>query len=267
MVASLARYVEFYSIVIAVVRPAVVAPLLAGLWVALGRAGVRSRGRSTAWWSIAAPLVAWLVGVWILAARGAFQVSVPGSVPWIPVAVATPVIVASIALRRSRALPAALDAAPLSWLIGLQAYRVIGANFIVLWLCGVMPGVFAGPAGIGDVLVGLLAIPAGLYAASGRAGGRAIAVAWNLFGIADLVNALALGFLSAPGPLQRLALDHPNALVGSYPTVLIPVFAVPLSLVLHGVSLWQLRRRASNFTRGSSSSVPPNVLALPATQG
>jgi len=104
--------------------------------------------------------------------------------------------------------------------------------------------VFALPAGIGDVLVGLFAIPVALYLASGRPGGVALAVAWNIFGILDLVDALTLGFLSSPGPLQALALDHPNVLTTSYPTVMTPAFAVPLSLILHGLSLWQLRRRA-----------------------
>jgi hypothetical protein len=104
--------------------------------------------------------------------------------------------------------------------------------------------VFALPAGIGDVVVGLFAIPVALYLASGRPGGVALAVAWNIFGILDLVDALTLGFLSSPGPLQALALDHPDVLATSYPTVMTPAFAVPLSLILHGLSLWQLRRRA-----------------------
>ncbi|HEX9237982.1 MAG TPA: hypothetical protein VF866_04395 [Xanthobacteraceae bacterium] len=39
-------------------------------------------------------------------------------------------------------------------------------------------------------------------------------------------------------------LDHPNLLTTSYPTVMTPAFAVPLSLILHGLSLWQLRRRS-----------------------
>jgi len=109
-----------------------------------------------------------------------------------------------------------------------------------------MPGVFAVPAGVGDVLVGLSAIPVALYLASGRSGGVALAVAWNIFGIADLVDALTLGFLTSPGPLQSLALDQPNVLTTAYPSVMTPAFAVPLSLILHGLSLWQLRRGARN---------------------
>ena len=44
--------------------------------------------------------------------------------------------------------------------------------------------------------------------------------------------------------LHLLALDHPNTFITTYPTVMTPAFAVPLSLILHGISLWQLRRRA-----------------------
>ena len=67
--------------------------------------------------------------------------------------------------------------------------------------------------------------------------------------IADLVTAVTLGVLTSPGPLQRLALDHPNLLTSSYPTVMTPAFAVPFSLILHGLSLWQLwRRRTSRCT-------------------
>ena len=30
--------------------------------------------------------------------------------------------------------------------------------------------------------------------------------------------------------------------LGAYPTVMIPAFGVPTSIILHGLSLWQLRR-------------------------
>jgi hypothetical protein len=104
-----------------------------------------------------------------------------------------------------------------------------------------IPGVFALPAGL---LVGVLALPTAFYLASGAPGGRGAAIAWNVLGILDLVNALALGILSSPGPLHLLALDDSNTFITTYPTVMTPAFAVPLSLILHGISLWQLRRRA-----------------------
>ena len=52
---------------------------------------------------------------------------------------------------------------------------VLGANFLVLWSFDAIPGVFALPAGIGDTLVGLMALPAAFYLASGAVRGRAVA--------------------------------------------------------------------------------------------
>jgi hypothetical protein len=55
------------------------------------------------------------------------------------------------------------------------------------------------------------------------------------------------------------ALDRPNTGIGTYPLVMIPAFAVPLSLILHGLSLWQLRRtaRRSAVTSAFASPVAP----------
>ena len=65
--------------------------------------------------------------------------------------IAIPVLIGLIGLMRSRRIAAAVDAAPAAWLIAVQVYRVIGGNFIILWLYGAVPGAFAMPAGIGDV--------------------------------------------------------------------------------------------------------------------
>jgi hypothetical protein len=243
MAASIAGYLQSYAVLIAIVRPAIVVAILIGLWLALRRTALPAGERMAAWLAAAIPIVVWFVGVWKLAASGVFAARA-GAPSLVPVAIILPVLIGLIGLMRSRRIGAALDMAPIAWLIGLQVYRVIGGNFIVLWLYGAIPGVFAVPAGVGDVLVGLFAIPVALYVASGRAGGTTLAVVWNIFGIADLADAFALGFLTSPGPFQSLALDHPNLLTSAYPTVMTPVFVVPLSLILHAVSLWQLRRRS-----------------------
>ena len=70
---------------------------------------------------------------------------------------------------------------------------------------------------------------------------------------------MGLGEVRAPIPIQMLAFDHPNTGVGTYPLVMIPAFAVPLSLILHGFSLWQLHRvgrgaRASGHAAPSASA-------------
>jgi hypothetical protein len=237
---ELATYLSVYGAAAAVIRPAIVLAILAGLWIALRRTNLPPNQRATIWAAISLPLVSWLVVIWNIAAADLFRPRA-GSLPWLPFAIVMPLLVGLPVLMRSQRVAAALDAATPAWLVGLQAYRVMGGNFIVLWGFGAIPGAFALPAGIGDVVVGLLALPVAFYLASGAAGGRVAAIAWNLLGVADLISAVTLGALTSPGPLQRLAFDHPNLLTG-YPTVMTPAFAVPLSLILHGLSLRQLLR-------------------------
>jgi hypothetical protein len=72
---------------------------------------------------------------------------------------------------------------------------------------------------------------------------------WSLFGIADLVVAITVGAMTSPGRPHLLAFDAPNLLISSYPLVMIPTFAVPLALMLHGLVLWRLRHETASTGR------------------
>lgn len=123
---------------------------------------------------------------------------------------------------------------PLHWLVGVQLYRVVGGLFLIAWLQGDVPAEFALPAGIGDVAVGLLApFVALMLVRRGIERAWPAVVGWCALGIADLVLAITLGFLTAPSAFQQLALDEPNAAITSYPLVLVATFGVPVSIVLH----------------------------------
>jgi hypothetical protein len=80
--------------------------------------------------------------------------------------------------------------------------------------------------------------------AKGVHGARSLGRTWNIVGILDLVVAVTTGFLTAPSVMQVLALDRPNELITAYPLVMIPAFMVPLSIILHALSLWKLRQQA-----------------------
>ena len=121
--------------------------------------------------------------------------------------------------------------------------RVLGGIFVVLYLDGFLPGVFALPAGLGDAATGLLALTVAYLVARNSPWARPSAYAWSLFGILDLMVAVSVGFLSSPGPFQQLAFENPNALIGQYPLVMIPVFAVPVFLILHILTLRKLARQ------------------------
>jgi len=247
-----------------VTRLIVYATILIGLGLGLARTDLASRTRIALWVGIAIPYTLWLALVWGLDVRGFFR-PVPGIVrlPTLPIAIFVPVVVGLVLLMRSRLVAELLDAMPVSWLIGLQLYRILGAIFLVNWAHGSVPGQFALPAGIGDTAVGLLALPAALWASSGNAGGRKVAVAWNLLGLADFAVAIAMGITTSPGPLQLFALDHPNVQVGTYPTVMVPAFGVPSSIILHGLSLWQLRRRAGSRAPSTRPSIQPATASWP----
>ncbi len=189
-------------------------------------------------------LVAWCVVTFVLAKQGFFESDPTTTMPpRLGVAIVIPVIVGS-ALVALRSVRRVIERIPLQWLVGVQFYRVAGALFLIAWLQDDIPAEFALPAGIGDVLVGLLAPFVALSIArngADRAWPRV--VAWCALGIADLAVAVTCGFLSAPSAFQQLALDNPNEAITSYPFVLIPVFAVPASIVLHVFVLARVLRR------------------------
>ena len=138
---------------------------------------------------------------------------------------------------------------PLPWIVAAQVYRVGGGIFLVLWADGRLPWQFALPAGIGDVTTGCFAIVVAVQLAQGAAGARNAAYAWSLFEVADLAVAVTMGALTSPGLPQLLAFGAPNLLITSYPLVMVPTFAVPLALMLHGLVLWRLKRETASRGR------------------
>jgi hypothetical protein len=239
-------YPDFETIGIrrVVVRVIIHTVILTGLWLGLSRTDLPGATRVAVWLAIAIPFTVWLAVIWGLAVNGTFR-PVPGMrVPPLPIAIFAPVIVGLVFLLRSKRVAAVLDATPPSWLVGIQVYRVFGGIFLVNWANGSIPGVFALPAGIGDVIVGLLALPVAYLLYVGAPSGRRLAIAWNLLGLLDFASAIAMGAMSSPGRLQVFSLDQPNMQIGTFPTVMIPAFAVPSSIILHVLSLWQLRRLA-----------------------
>ena len=148
-------------------------------------------------------------------------------------------------LLLSKRVGQVLDAMPATWLVALQLYRVFGSWALAAWLHGALPGVFALPAGTGDVLTGLFAVPAAIAVATGTAEGRRAAIIWNIFGLADFAVAITLGMITTPGPFQLIVPNGPSIGAGAYPGVLTPAFVVPSSILLHALSLRQLRRRSA----------------------
>ena len=86
-------------------------------------------------------------------------VSSPQALPLLPSAIFLPVIVGAPLVLLSKRVGHLLDAMPTTWLIALQFYRVFGSQWLAYWLRGLLPGLWALPAGTGDVLTPAFVVP------------------------------------------------------------------------------------------------------------
>lgn len=197
----------------------------------------------------AAILLGWLALAIVLAAMGVYHAGA-NTIPTIQYGILLPILVGSLLLWRSKSVARILNAVPQQWIVGVQLYRALGVIFLILYATGELPRLFAWPAGLGDIAVGLLAPVVALAYAKAPRDAAGLVRAWNVFGILDLVAAVTTGFLTAPSLLQPIEV-HPNSeLMGVLPMVLIPVYLVPLSIVLHLASLAKLRRAAAQEASG-----------------
>lgn len=168
--------------------------------------------------------------------------------PLIPFLAVGALVLAAAALLLSRGAREAVRTASLPAIVALQFYRALGVVFVVLYGLGQLPGHFALPAGWGDIFVGLTAPLVALALARRLRGARGIALAWNAFGLLDLVVAVGMGtgFLAPFLAPELGARVPPVAGMGIFPLILIPTFAVPLSVILHLIAIGRLllERRA-----------------------
>jgi hypothetical protein len=135
--------------------------------------------------------------------------------------------------------------ADLRLMTGIQAWRAAGFGFLALYAHGVLPGVFALPAGLGDIAIGVTApwIVLALIRRPGFARSKTFAV-WNLLGVLDLVVAVSTGALSS-GLATGIAGEITTAPMAQLPLVLIPAYLVPIFIMLHLTALFQARRLGS----------------------
>jgi hypothetical protein len=199
-----------------------------GLATGVGRGAARAVGIAfAAGWGV------WVIASGLLAGAGAFRQD-PASVrPWIAVALLGALAAALLAIRIPVVARILAGPGTVARLAVPQTLRVVGVTFLIVWALGLLPAVFALPAGLGDLAVGVAAP----FVARGGAG----ALWFTILGIVDLVVAVSLGFLAGLGPTRVLAVSPSTAAVAELPLVLIPTTAVPLALALHVISLARLR--------------------------
>lgn len=239
--------------------PVVGGPLLAaGLFLAAlargaGAARLHPVGRWTTVGGVTLFLAGWLAAYVYAAAHSAFSAS--GRFPTLPIAMLLPLLVAFVALKAFPALRVAVDNVPQEHLIGIQTIRLMGFAFLLLLAQSQLPSVFALPAGLGDMLVGAEAILVTRLYARRSTSARAATLFLGVSGIADFVVALSIGFLASTTPLQLIHVNPSTDLITVLPLVLVPIFGVPLFILLHALSMGRIVSR-ENVIRSRSAAAP-----------
>jgi hypothetical protein len=227
------------AVVLPAVFPSILAAIALGTWLALAR--TRS-GPSEVWigtWAaIVAPLGLWLLAVYLLAHTRFYQARLV-----IPLGVILIPDVGLLLLSRLPDVPDLLAATPMSWLVGLQVIRVVGGLFLLVWLSGeVRQPWFNLEAGTLDVIVGAAALPIAWWLSSTSSVAYAAAAVWNVLGLLDFVFAIAISAtFRGAGPGTYIFSLRTPVVAAFRPTILgIVAFGVPLAIMLHILSLWQL---------------------------
>lgn len=206
--------------------------------VLVGFAKATLRSKVFGW----ALLASWAALIIAIAALGGFEPGVLGVLPTPVVAFAVIVLAWLVGWYMWPRFRKAIESLPLTALIGVNALRLGGVFFLILWAQGQLSAPFAPLAGWGDIITAVAAVFLAIAAAGFLPLSRKLLKAWNVFGAFDLIVAVTLAFFSVPGAPWRIFMDPPGtAIFGTLPWVGVATMLVPLYLMTHFV-IWQKLR-------------------------
>ncbi len=222
---------------------------LRGLDTGLRRSGCAAPIRRSLLARIGALLGTWFLAVTAAAMAGAWlDPGVPRALGYL-----IPALLLSLVLWRAGWLQAAVQTFSPAAIPWLQTMRIGGGlTLFAAWASGLAPWGWAATAGTGDILVGLGAAAVAALLGTGLAWSRTAAQLWNVFGLVDMAHTMIRGLLSAPGPQQRIFETPPNLVPAVFPFIYLPAFIVPLTVLLHILSLQQLARMGRPAQAGST---------------
>ena len=189
-------------------------------------------------------ILAALLGLWVgIAAAGsaAGWAAMARPFPIMGLFVAAPLIAAIVATAWPKAR-AAMIGLPLPLMVGMNVGRIFAVLFLLVAAEGRMSGPFPHSAGWGDIITGAAALPL-IWLAHDPARNKAVLHLWNAFGMLDLVVAILLGVMSAPGSLLQVFPDPGSEAMTRLPLSFVPTVLVPMWMVLHAI-IWVKLRRA-----------------------
>ncbi len=202
-------------------------------------------------------LIVWYGLLYVLNIKNTYQLR-PDVPPRLLQPVVLGLVIPLLLFGLIRPLKALLLAIPLKWIVGMQVFRIMGVIFLPLYFMGHLPAIFGVPAGIGDSIITIVALPLAYLIHKRHPKALLWAGAAAVFGMADHFMAFGIGFLSSHGPLRDLTIfGGTNALITTYPMVIFPTFRVPIGLFINLVILRKIylaRNPAKNSTQALSGT-------------
>lgn len=185
--------------------------------------------------------IATLAGAWVAFAIAGSAAGWLTRVATLPAIFSVPFIALIVLSAGVPSFRTALAQLPLSVIVRLNAWRVLGGFFLLLALVGRLGGPFPYFAGIGDVITGIVALLM-WRAVSDESIDPGRILAWNAFGMLDLIVAVFLGVTSQPNSATQLFhVGVGSAAILTLPWSLVPLVLVPIYLIGHVLVFARLR--------------------------
>ena len=187
-------------------------------------------------WRYIILITGWLILLFTLAENGFFAVTTS-----FPPRLIISIVVPSIAILLfsfSTIGVRLLNAVPAHSLILMQSFRIVVE--ILIWYTYVeskLPIQMTFEGKNADILSGLLALPAGYYLWKYKKDSPKLVLAYNLIGIALLLNILIVAVLSFPTPLRYFTNEPSNIIISRFPYIVLPGVLVPIAIAMHVFSL------------------------------
>ncbi len=201
---------------------------------------IRWSGPQRVW--LAGILLAWFAAAYVIGTEGWASSEQPALFAPIALTAVVPVAVFLAIYALSDRFRGFVLSQDIRRLTMLQHWRVIGFVFLPLYIFGVLPGLFAWPAGLGDVAIGVAA--AAMVTRLERDPGAATSPAlarFHLLGLLDFAVAIATAGL-ASGVYPALISGGPtSAPLEAWPLNMFPSFLVPIFIIMHLTVLLKVR--------------------------
>lgn len=171
----------------------------------------------------------WTAVIWIVALSSNLLSYHEGDgIPRFTIALFIPVLIGLIAFA-SQSFRTLLDSTPLSLMVGVQTFRLMGIVFLFVAAEGLGPKEFVS-SGYGDLVTGVLALTAGLMLYKKVGGAKFVAWLFTVAGLLDLLNVSRILLTYYPSWFEGV----PSTVgAGEFPLVLVVAVVAPIALLLH----------------------------------